>query len=599
MGTTAEKLTYLNGTKRLLRRRLNSLGAEITLDTKFRDYLLWLNRFYEAASAPFSFELKGETELKPLGVAGKNLLPLYDGEIVQDGVTVTISDGGKITLNGTATSTIYVKLTNGIEYSHENPASASSESHRWKNEEISDIEGYGTFEVFRGGGSYTAPTPAIGQPTLSFTAYTHINSSTADSLGGTLPTSGNEYKCTSIYYSQYDTSLNSAIISIPAGTSFTNYWCYIQFEDSDTTLSTATYEPYYAASPPSPDNPKQIVNLTGRVLYTSKDGLRTFPINLSTRNLVKNTKSGTTTLNGLTFTVNEDKSVTVNGTATDLTKFIICDETETDITDGLVGKDLILNGSPLDADVYKKLQLDIDSATIVNAGTGDTQFTFPSTFTHWSLSIVVTANQTVENMVFKPMIRPKGDNDATYEPYYDINIELCGNPDPNGRVDRIYYIDGSFKLERNITSCVFNGVNESWYYNSTNDVYSGALKGEWKYTPSNYGVSNYFKNIYNPNIVDYATAGANLNNGEFAFSYHSSGIDDTFYLKYTDLDETDIVATVAALKAWLSTHNTIIQYEKEEPEEFVITAEEYPTLYKQLQAIADYETTKIIEKKIF
>lgn len=61
MGTTAEKLSYLNGTKRLLRRRLNSLGASITLETTFRNYLVWLNEFYRAAAASINIEILGAT----------------------------------------------------------------------------------------------------------------------------------------------------------------------------------------------------------------------------------------------------------------------------------------------------------------------------------------------------------------------------------------------------------------------------------------------------------------------------------------------------------------------------------------------------------
>ena len=39
MGTTIEKLNYLNETKGLFKDRLNSLGGNVTENTKFRDYL--------------------------------------------------------------------------------------------------------------------------------------------------------------------------------------------------------------------------------------------------------------------------------------------------------------------------------------------------------------------------------------------------------------------------------------------------------------------------------------------------------------------------------------------------------------------------------
>ena len=42
----SDKLNYLIETKQLFKDRLNSLGAEITSSTTFRNYLNWLDTFY-------------------------------------------------------------------------------------------------------------------------------------------------------------------------------------------------------------------------------------------------------------------------------------------------------------------------------------------------------------------------------------------------------------------------------------------------------------------------------------------------------------------------------------------------------------------------
>lgn len=63
MGTIATKLTYLNDTKGLFKDRLNSLGAEITSSTTFRNYLTWLNTFYNNVS--------DKTDLSVNGVVGR------------------------------------------------------------------------------------------------------------------------------------------------------------------------------------------------------------------------------------------------------------------------------------------------------------------------------------------------------------------------------------------------------------------------------------------------------------------------------------------------------------------------------------------------
>ena len=46
MGTFTQKTNYLKETKSMFKDRLNSLGAEITSSTTFRNYLVWLNNLY-------------------------------------------------------------------------------------------------------------------------------------------------------------------------------------------------------------------------------------------------------------------------------------------------------------------------------------------------------------------------------------------------------------------------------------------------------------------------------------------------------------------------------------------------------------------------
>ena len=59
MGTVAEKLSYLTDTKDLFKDRLNSLGAEITSSTTFRNYLNWLDTFYGEVSDKTDISING------------------------------------------------------------------------------------------------------------------------------------------------------------------------------------------------------------------------------------------------------------------------------------------------------------------------------------------------------------------------------------------------------------------------------------------------------------------------------------------------------------------------------------------------------------
>ena len=63
MGTVAEKLSYLADTKDLFKDRLNSLGAEIIESTTFRNYLNWLDSFYNQSS--------DKTDLSENGIVGR------------------------------------------------------------------------------------------------------------------------------------------------------------------------------------------------------------------------------------------------------------------------------------------------------------------------------------------------------------------------------------------------------------------------------------------------------------------------------------------------------------------------------------------------
>ena len=51
MGTTTDKLNYLNATKGLIKDALNNLGAEITDETTFRGYIDKINDIYDEYSA--------------------------------------------------------------------------------------------------------------------------------------------------------------------------------------------------------------------------------------------------------------------------------------------------------------------------------------------------------------------------------------------------------------------------------------------------------------------------------------------------------------------------------------------------------------------
>lgn len=162
------------------------------------------------------------------------------------------------------------------------------------------------------------------------------------------------------------------------------------------------WEPYTGGQPsPNPDYPQEIRSVKGK-------------------NLLKNTATSQT-INGVTFTVNEDGTVVANGTASanaflEVGRYVLQEE------------NYILNGCPSggSADKYRIMVNTLNDATVweVDYGSG---VTFSSTKgTEVQCRLLVSAGTTVSNLVFKPMIRRASIADPTYVPYGCLRVKAHG-----------------------------------------------------------------------------------------------------------------------------------------------------------------------------
>ena len=145
MGTTAEKIEYLNETKELIKQSLNDLGADIEDSNNFRSYVQKINTLYEdwpkitdegtflslnsTQKGKMKIELKGNTlqdgEPTPTNpvdinvVSGSNVIYTNNKNFIQlsnftttvNGMTIKF-ENDKIILNGTTTSNTDILLTN-------------------------------------------------------------------------------------------------------------------------------------------------------------------------------------------------------------------------------------------------------------------------------------------------------------------------------------------------------------------------------------------------------------------------------------------------------------------------------------------------------
>ena len=161
MGTTAEKLTYLNTTKGKIKDSINLTGVGITNQDTFRSYAsklklglidiinngtdnlysnfpkvsgigsnLSLTPTYEAPmrNLPLGntlqdgtptpdtpIEIQSTTGLQNIEICGKNLLLNEPNTELIDGVSIIKNDDGSITLNGTTTANGWIRIANNIK----------------------------------------------------------------------------------------------------------------------------------------------------------------------------------------------------------------------------------------------------------------------------------------------------------------------------------------------------------------------------------------------------------------------------------------------------------------------------------------------------
>lgn len=142
------------------------------------------------------------------------------------------------------------------------------------------------------------------------------------------------------------------------------------------------------------------------------------------------------TMNGVTFIVNPDGSVTANGTSTTQFAFNIFDEThpyfEEVIQNSFLNKRLIVSGCPegggrdtYSLNLYRAGSVDGSGTTISERGT-EIEFTWLNDLSVLapSVQIVIRDNVTLNNVVFRPMIRLASIKDKTYVPYAMTNRVL-------------------------------------------------------------------------------------------------------------------------------------------------------------------------------
>lgn len=303
----------------------------------------------------FKMEVDGHTN-EQVVTTGKNKLQITtfnDGTKSKtlNGVTANINENGTISLSGTASAETQFYLT--------------------KND----------FSLESGDGYFWCNSPSTN---CRFEFVASINGE--EKYLNSYSTTPNTFNITSSFV------YSGSTIIVASGTS-TNITLTPMVSNGTFT----EYEPYTGGQPsPSPDYPQEINSIEGSLEFACRG-----------KNLLNNTLiSGTR--NGITYTVNEDKSVTLNGTATTMTWLILNNSitfsagTYT-MSQGNDNNNVRIFCSALNGYVENGIR----TATLNEEKTSD-------------VSINIPEGTTVSNFTIYPMIK-EGSGTTEYEPYIEPN----------------------------------------------------------------------------------------------------------------------------------------------------------------------------------
>lgn len=302
-----------------------------------------------------------------VGGAGKNKLiyPYYQNSVTVNGVTATANSDGTVTVNGTCTATGSYMWLYGSSASNLMSTLKEGETYTYSLEGA--VNGLNGQVIF-----YGSPS----------TVYNVIGGNTDKSVTFTVPDMSG--------YNGF-----AVVLAFINGFTYNNVTVKPMIRLSSVT--DATYAPY-----------SNICPIYGRTGQT---------VTVCGKNLFK-PLANSSTINGITYTVNEDGTITVNGTATARSVFVI---SRNDMTGykPIPSGEYVLSGCPDNVQLgYAVLNGWTGSRSFTDSGSG-VSFTQPeiTAATLWYVRIDIQSGQTLNNVVFKPMIRFASDTDATYEPY--------------------------------------------------------------------------------------------------------------------------------------------------------------------------------------
>lgn len=324
-----------------------------------------------------SVEIFGESTQETR--SGNNLYNVYDVYDFEDIVSVDEDDWITISYdNSEGTSTKYFDFKTNI-----NQLVEPSQNYKLI-VEVKNISGTGVIHF--------AMNQAIGQ--VDTTVSIQFSDITTGTRVYDIPTKSDFTSCTNFL-----NSYGSFIV----GTSGSITFRMSVLEDTSITAETFEYEPYGVM--PSPDYPSEIVSV----------GYENLLPNLNT----------TRTINGVTFTKNDDGSITIDGTATSNIDYIITNSNNISTRDqNMEAGNYVLSGITGGSSTTYLAQIVVNDGTdtdYITLYSGEKTFKIDSISTYYLL--IAVKNGVTVNTTIYPMLE-KGSKTHSYIPYGKYGIEV-------------------------------------------------------------------------------------------------------------------------------------------------------------------------------
>ena len=466
---------------------------------------------------------------------GKNILPILDGTISYGGLTVT-SSNGIITINGTTTSGLCIKLTNGFAY-----INSSAIDNSWLDEKITtNLNGKVlSIKLLSGTAPGSGTAFRIYGDTTSFITQSYPN------LSRSLPFTD-------------DNSATCFVIFSNSGYTFDNATYELQLENGSTGTS---WEKYTGGIPaPNPDYPETINVVTG-VQNVLVHGKNLFNVGATLENRYLNTDGGWTA--GAYSFVNQEYNV---GNNTALTVSFT----------SRVGSSYVRVGMyKADGSFIERVLVSTNSTVNLSAGT----------------SKIVTSVDNASGAKFNDLQIEFGSSASSYESYqsqtYTIDLgatELCKIGDYQ---DYIYKSGDDWYVHKatnkfTVTSSLSLGKsgtsgNNAYYYSAgfqdIDKTNMGSGSGSTSVTPS---FSTYFGAISARDIFNSGAIG-------MAFDKGAGDIVD-FRVGF---GVNSAVNTLDLFKTWLDANELKVYYPLATPTDTQITD---ATLISELEALLSAST---------